>query len=348
MKGQKKLVMSLIAACLFALGGIFLCSCAPQAQLPTFSVNENGELVALYPGGSSENLGKVTGSDGEKGEKGEKGEDGADGQGGISSATVNDSLKNAVSIQLIVEYSHRTGSFGPTTTNKMVFYGSGVIISLDKEQGDAYILTNAHVIYDGAFVQNGITYTPTSTPPTRNLYLYGMGYEKYEEQYAIPFTVVGYSKENDLAVLKVENSQILKNSVAQAAPIGNSDNILVGEPTYLVGNALGDGIAATTGVISVERERIDVLFADGTSVLTLDSIRTDAASNHGNSGGGMYNQKGELIGILFAGYNENGAQGMGNCLPINTVMGIANSIINNCNGATVNTKKADLGITLNL
>ncbi|MBO7736448.1 MAG: hypothetical protein J6S22_01280, partial [Clostridia bacterium] len=199
MKGQKKFFISLLAACLFSLGGIFLSSCAPQAQLPTFSVNENGELIALYPGGSSQNLGKVTGSDGADGKDGidgvdgTDGVDGKDGQGGISSATVNDSLKNAVSIQLIVEYSHRTGSFGPTTTNKMVFYGSGVIISLDKEQGDAYILTNAHVIYDGAFVQNGITYTPTSTPPTRNLYLYGMGYEKYEDQYAIPFTVVGYS-----------------------------------------------------------------------------------------------------------------------------------------------------------
>ncbi|MBR7100547.1 MAG: PDZ domain-containing protein, partial [Clostridia bacterium] len=67
---------------------------------------------------------------------------------------------------------------------------------------------------------------------------------------------------------------------------------------------------------------------------------------YGNSGGGMYNQKGELVGLLFAGYAEDGAQGINNVLPVNTVRGIAQSIIDHCSGNTVATKKVRLGITI--
>ncbi|MBO7736902.1 MAG: trypsin-like peptidase domain-containing protein [Clostridia bacterium] len=261
---------------------------------------------------------------------------------------INSSLAGSVSLKVVVEYTTSTGGiFGNQGTKKtMARYGSGVIIDLNKEQGDAYILTNCHVIYDGAFVEDGVTYTPTSTPTQYYAYLYGMGYEMYNDEYAIPLKVVGYSIENDIAVLKIDNSQILKNSLAQEAVFGNSDDILVGEQTYLVGNALGEGIAVTMGVVSVEREWVNVYAADGKTKLSLQSIRTDAAANYGNSGGGMYNQKGELIGLLFAGYAEDGAQGINHVLPGNTVRGIAQSIIDHCSGNTVATKKVRLGVTV--
>ena len=67
---------------------------------------------------------------------------------------INSSLAGSVSLKVVVEYTTSTGGiFGNQGTKKtMARYGSGVIIDLDKEQGDAYILTNCHVIYDGAFV----------------------------------------------------------------------------------------------------------------------------------------------------------------------------------------------------
>ena len=257
----------------------------------------------------------------------------------LLSSTINAALLNVVSIKVSCEYT-------ATRTVMSSSLGSGVVWEVDRTAGDATIVTNCHVIYDSfepTLTKNGSTYTRSSSPLEYNLYLYGMEYETY----AVPFAIVGYSVENDVAVLKVEDSEVIKNSLLTAVTVGDSDKVAVGDDVFLVGNACGEGISATRGIVSVESEYVSVYDATGersdSHLLSLRSIRTDAAANEGNSGGGFFNRKGELIGILFAGDSE--AQGIGDCLPISGVKGIVNSILYNCNGTTVNTKKALIGIT---
>ncbi len=261
------------------------------------------------------------------------------------STAINTSLASIVSIEVLCEYRAGGGFMGMGDKSLFGGQGSGVIYQLDKEAGDAYIITNCHVIYDNyeySFVEDGVIYTRTNTPLKYNAYLYGLE----NPAYAIPFTIMGYSMSEDIAVLKIEDSEVLKNSMAQAVTVGNSDAAAVGDSVFLIGNPLGYGIAATSGILSVENEQVSVYAADNATLLTLDAMRTDASANHGNSGGGLFDANGRLLGILFAGNNKDGTQGVNNVLPINRVKGIVDSILDHCNGSTVqSTKKVDLGIT---
>ncbi len=260
---------------------------------------------------------------------------------GTYSTAINSSLAQIVSIEVACDYRNGSGFMG--TTQTFVGMGSGVIYQLDREKGDAYIITNCHVIYpsDTAVDDDGIVYNRISEP-VYTAYLYGMEYADY----AIPFEVVGYVMGQDIAVLKVEDSQVLKDSMAQAVTIGNSDEAAVGDSVFLIGNPLGYGIAATSGILSVENEQVAVYAADNATLLTLDAMRTDASANHGNSGGGLFDANGRLLGILFAGNNTDGTQGVNNVLPINRVKGIADAILASAqDGKTITSvKKAVMGI----
>ena len=158
--------------------------------------------------------------------------------------------------------------------------GSGIIYSIDKTKGDAYIITNQHVVYN---------------VKTIDVYLYGMQLSAY----AIPATYVGGSVTYDIAVLKIEGSEVLKNSYARAADFADSEQLRVYDRVYAVGNPEGSGLSATEGIISVASENISITGADG-SLLTMRVMRVDAAVNHGNSGGGLYDESGKLVGIVSA------------------------------------------------
>ena len=195
--------------------------------------------------------------------------------------------------------------------------GSGVIYSIDKEKGDAYIVTNYHVIYyDGIFDKC-------------NIYLYGME----NEQYAIPATYVGGSLTNDIAVLKVTGSTVLKNSYAIAAPFADSEAVRVFDTAIVVGNPEGFGMSATKGIISVESETLEISGADG-RMIKLRVMRTDAAVNLGNSGGGLYNEKGEIIGVVCAKRIGEDVDNFGYAIPSNLAKNLIDSIIDHCNGTT--------------
>ena len=195
--------------------------------------------------------------------------------------------------------------------------GSGVIYKIDKAKGDAYIVTNYHVVYyDGIFDECV-------------LYLYGME----NKQYAIPATFVGGSLTNDIAVLKVTGSEVIKNSYAIAAPFADSENVRVFDATIAVGNPEGYGISATTGIISVESESIELLGADG-SLIKLRVMRTDAAINLGNSGGGLYNENGEIIGIVCAKRTGEDVDNFGYAIPSNLAKNLIDNVIDLCDGDT--------------
>ena len=209
--------------------------------------------------------------------------------------------------------------------------GSGVIYKIDKEKGDAYIITNMHVVY-----LNG------GAAKTISVYLYGME----NSAYAIPATFVGGSVTYDIAVLKISGSEVLKNSYATAITVTSSDNVRVFDRVFAVGNAEGAGLSATEGIISVENENIDITAADN-ALTSLRVMRVDAPVNHGNSGGGLYDEVGRFIGIVSAKEVSEDVDNMGYAIPSDLVIKLADNILRNCNGTTsTQVVKPLMGITI--
>ncbi len=161
--------------------------------------------------------------------------------------------------------------------------GSGVIIS-----ADGYILTCHHVI------ENASDITVTLNSGT-----------KYVAK------IVGSDSNSDLAVIRIQPNE---NEPLTYAEQGCSADLLVGEVVVAIGNPLGtlDG-TVTSGIISAKERNVQT--SDGT-VMTL--LQTDAAINSGNSGGGLFNLDGQLIGIVNAKYASAGVEGLAFAIPIDS------------------------------
>ncbi len=225
------------------------------------------------------------------------------------------------SVSIICSFE-RYALSGSQSGNKETYYtaGSGVIYQLDKERGNAYIITNYHVIYNrDAMTQDKIS-------RGINVYLYG----KEFSDYAIEAEFVGGSMLYDLAVLEVKGSEVLMESEARAADVANSNDVSILETAIAIGNPEGKGISATVGVVNVDSEEIEMKAADEQTVMSLRVIRTDAAVNHGNSGGGLFNTKGELIGIVNAKVAANDVDNIGYAIPSNVAKSIADNILYYC------------------
>jgi 2-alkenal reductase len=137
-------------------------------------------------------------------------------------------------------------------------------------------------------------------------------------------TLVGTDPFSDLAVLKVDAS------VPAVASWGDSDNLEPGQPVVAIGSALGDyQNSVTAGVVSQVHR--DIKDADSTALR--DLIQTDAAINHGNSGGPLLDIEGNVIGINVAVVRNTGvgdvAEGLGFAIPSNTARAVVEQIINN-------------------
>lgn len=168
--------------------------------------------------------------------------------------------------------------------------GSGVIIS-----DNGYIVTNHHVI-DGA---NKITVRT-----------------KEGKEYAAK--LIGSDQKTDLAVLKIEATDLT------AAVLGTSSSLSVGDEAIAIGNPLGElGGTVTRGIISALDREITI---DGQSMTLL---QTDTAINKGNSGGGLFNNSGKLIGIVNAKSSGTSVEGLGFAIPIDTAKPVIESIIEN-------------------
>ena len=197
-------------------------------------------------------------------------------------------------------------------------HGSGVIYKMNDTRTEAYIITNYHVIYSSRYgVSKNI-----------NIFLYGME----NKNYAISADFVGGSMNYDLAVIKVQNSEILSRSSAMPVSIANSDNVKILSPVIAIGNARGKGLSATAGHINVESEQISLLASDDRTAITLRVMRTDAAVNPGNSGGGLFNTAGELVGIVNAKSTDDDVDNMGYAIPSNVAKNIVDNIIYYCDG----------------
>ena len=172
--------------------------------------------------------------------------------------------------------------------------GSGVILS-----EDGYIITNTHVIVDDSGkVVSDITVTLKNG-------------EKYTA------TVIGADEETDVAVLKIEATGLTP------AVVRNSENtLLVGEEVLAVGNPLGElGGTVTNGIISALDRAIDV---DGN---TMNLLQTNAAVNPGNSGGGLFDMQGRLVGIVNAKSSGSGIEGLGFAIPVDDALRVFEQLV---------------------
>ncbi len=261
------------------------------------------------------------GEDGKDGADGEKGEDGSSAVGAAGSASVGAALglRSAVSVFSSFEKKEYAGYGKDPVTRSYSSAGAGVIYRLDKETGDAYIITNYHVVYDKSSLgENGIS-------EDIKLYLYAGHYSDM----AIDAKFVGGSATYDLAVLKVSGSELLKREGIKAVTLVNSDDTAPGTLAIAIGNPESEGLSVTSGVVSVDSEYIDMTALTGVGTVEMRLMRIDTPVNHGNSGGGLFDTNGNLIGIVNAKTEENGVDNIGYAIPANIVYSVAENVIAN-------------------
>ena len=243
------------------------------------------------------------------------------------------------SVSVVATFEANVLSFGRPTgqTKEYRSAGSGVIYKLDKNAGDAYIITNYHVVYDAD--------SNTSNKISRDIqiFLYGQQHDRYK----IPAEYVGGSMNYDIAVLKVDASTVLMASEAMAVTVANSDYVSVLETAIAIGNPEGNGISATVGHVNVESEYIQMLGVDNATAVEYRVMRIDTAVNSGNSGGGLFNAKGELIGIVNAKISDSSVDNIGYAIPSNVALAVAENIIYYCDGTEKESVyRCIMGITL--
>lgn len=180
--------------------------------------------------------------------------------------------------------------------------GSGTIIEIDKEKGNATILTCYHVIEDY---------------PDQ---VYILTYDSYTP---IKATVVGYSSAYDIAVLKVEGNGEITRSSCIATTFGDSSVIAEGQNAIAIGNSLSMGLSVTDGIVS---SPVNLISIEGQISRV---IKVDTPINSGNSGGGLFNDKGELIGVVNAKLMSSEIDNVAFAIPVNLAKNLAYNIIKN-------------------
>ena len=199
--------------------------------------------------------------------------------------------------------------------------GTGIVLS-----ADGYIITNCHVVQTTTTELVGDYSNPFSW--------FGGGYEtktvvlkadtvtitlsdgtEHEAQ------VIGSDESTDLALLKIDMTGLTP------AVIGDSDELVLGESAVTLGYPMGLGLSASCGIISGLEKELTTELSNGTTA-TLPLIQTDASINHGNSGGPLFNSKGEVVGITSSKIVGNEAEGIGFAIPITDAMPILDDLMN--------------------
>ncbi|MBP5166929.1 MAG: trypsin-like peptidase domain-containing protein [Oscillospiraceae bacterium] len=183
-----------------------------------------------------------------------------------------------------------TNIFGQITSGAIS--GSGFIVS-----SDGYIVTNYHVIEAAA--ENGYKIS---------VMLYNGS--KYDAE------IVCGEEKNDVAMLKIDASDL------PTVTLGDFDSLRVGETVYTIGNPLGElTYTMTKGIVSALERSIAIETDE-----VINMFQTDAAINKGNSGGPVFNSRGEVIGIVSAKYSKSGVEGLGFAIPINDAIKILDDL----------------------
>lgn len=207
--------------------------------------------------------------------------------------TVGPSVVSITNTRTVVDYWNREFT-SPAL-------GSGVIFNVTNEK--AFIITNSHVVEDATSL------TVTFLGNTR-----------------VPATLVGKDSTSDIAVVSVNKDEIPEDirTDLKPAPMGNSDELEVGELAVAIGNPINEAYhnTVTAGVISALNREVNI--ADK----QLKLIQTDAAINPGNSGGALVGSAGKVIGINTVKLVDSQIEGMGFAIPINDVKPIVEELMN--------------------
>ncbi len=205
-------------------------------------------------------------------------------------------VKTAFQRDPFQEFFYGPGAGGQEYKQYGAGSGSGVIIS-----SEGYIVTNNHVIEDASEIEVILN---DNTKYTAKL--------------------IGADPSTDIAVLKIEGTGF------QPIPIGNSDDLRIGEWVLAVGNPFNLTSTVTAGIVSAKARNINLL-SDRTqqNIVPIESfIQTDAAVNPGNSGGALVNTKGELVGINTAIASQTGSySGYSFAIPVNLVQKVMRDLI---------------------
>jgi S1-C subfamily serine protease len=187
------------------------------------------------------------------------------------------------------------GFSGPTTQTQQAL-GSGFVI--DKA---GHIVTNYHVVQGASSIR--VSFSDNEHKPAQ---------------------VIGRDPSTDLAVLQVKG---LPSRALTPLTLGNSDVVEVGDSVVAIGNPLGEDRSITSGIVSALQRQISA--PNGAPIDHV--IQTDAALNHGNSGGPLLNALGQVIGVNSQIQTDGGDGniGIGFAIPINTVKNVAAQLISN-------------------
>lgn len=199
------------------------------------------------------------------------------------------SAPSVVGIDTITTATTNTYWYGYGQSYDVPGSGSGVVLT-----EDGYIATCAHVV-DGA----------KSIKVTLN----------DDTQYDA--VIVGSDAKNDIAIIKIDATGLVP------AVVGDSETLTVGSEVIAIGNPLGElRGTATAGIISAVNRTIEV---EGQ---TMTLVQTDAAISPGNSGGGLFDASGKLIGIVNAKVSDSRAEGLGFAIPVNSVLDEISDLLN--------------------
>ena len=217
-----------------------------------------------------------------------------------ASETVTEVVKNAMPAMVSITSTVQSTSyfFGQPYTEESTSGGSGIIVG--KNDTDILIATNHHVI-DNA-VSIAVTFTDGSTAQA---------------------LVKGSDALADLAIIAISLNTLTEETLSNIdiAVLGDSEDANVGEMVIAIGNALGYGPTTTVGYLSAKDREVNI---DGNNMILL---QTNAAINHGNSGGALLNSRGEVIGINNAKLSSTSIEGICFAIPISKATPILNELM---------------------
>lgn len=203
-------------------------------------------------------------------------------------SAVKDSI---VYIEVYVNYRGQETLYGS---------GSGIIISRD-----GYIITNAHVAENEYYEVTKLVVNVNTTDPDNGTSVS----TAYEAQ------LLGSDTDTDLAVLKIK-----PDSDLPAAALGDSDKLSLGDDVVVIGNPLGLETSVSKGVVSGLNRQV---YDDN----SISAIQTDTAINRGNSGGGLFNMYGEVVGVVNMKLINDNAENLGFAISINDAKSVINDLI---------------------
>lgn len=177
--------------------------------------------------------------------------------------------------------------------------GSGIVISQD-----GYILTNAHVAENDTYPVSKLVVNVNTTDPNTG--------DSVSNSYNAE--LLGSDTDTDLAVLKIDAEGLT------AAKLGDSDELSLGDDVVVIGNPLGLETSVSKGVVSGLNRQV----YDDNSV---SAIQTDTAINSGNSGGGMFNMYGEVVGVVNMKLVNDNAENLGFAITINDAKAVISDLI---------------------